>query len=66
MPAQGIISTQGRSDRFLKFSTLLYFSAAHKASVLIRYDWICGVLTMELLQFYYSRQLTRSFLPCQH
>jgi hypothetical protein len=39
----------------MKFSTLLYFSTVYKPSVLIGYDWICIVLGMELLQFYYSR-----------
>jgi hypothetical protein len=38
-----------------KFFTLLYFSTAYKPSVLIGYDWIGTVLSMKLLQFYYSR-----------
>jgi hypothetical protein len=33
---------------------LLYFSTGYKPGVLIGAGWICTVLSMELLQFYYS------------
>jgi hypothetical protein len=39
----------------MKIFYLLYFSTAYKPIVLIRYDRICTVLSMELLQFYYNR-----------
>ncbi len=47
-------STQKGSDRFGKFFTVFYFSTAYKSDKLIRCDPICRVLTIELLQFYYS------------
>ena len=55
-----ILSTQAISDPFGKFSTLFDFSTGYKANVLIRSDPKCFVLSMELLQFYYSR---REHLP---
>src|SRR5215467_4470406 len=51
-----ILSTRAGSDPFGKFSTLFYFSTSYKTSVLMRSDPICSVLSMELLQFYYSRR----------
>ena len=51
---QRILSRQAGSEPFGKFSTLLDFSTAYKSSNLNRYDLICTVLSMELLQFYYS------------
>jgi len=56
-----ILSTQAGSDPFGKFSTLFPFSTGYKASELIRYDPKCSVLSMELLQFYYSGKVTH---PC--
>ena len=53
-----ILSTQAGSDPFGKFSTLFPFSTGYKASELIRYDPKCSVLSMELLQFYYSGKVT--------
>jgi hypothetical protein len=50
-----ILSSQASSDPFGKFSTLFDFSTGYKANVLIRSDSTCSVLSMELLQFYYSR-----------
>jgi len=47
-------STQKGSDPFGKFSTLLNFSTACKSPRLNRYGPICTVVTVELLQFYYS------------
>ena len=52
--ARRILSSHVGSDPFRKFSTLLYFSTAYKSTQLNRCDLICTVLTMELLQFYYS------------
>lgn len=49
------MSTQAGSDPFRRFSALLDFSTGYKENVLIGYDQECLVLTMELLQFYYSR-----------
>jgi hypothetical protein len=49
-----ILSTQKGSDPFGKFSTLLYFSTAYKSDESSRHGLICTVLTIELLQFYYS------------
>ncbi len=47
-------SSQKGSAPFEKFSTLLHFSTAYKPAALIRYGPIRHVLTIELLQFYYS------------
>lgn len=47
-------STQKGSAPFGKFSTLLDFSTAYKSAKLNHYGSICTVLTLELLQFYYS------------
>src|SRR5438067_11498938 len=47
-------SSQADSDAFGKFSTLLYFSTAYKEHILIGHDSKCSVLSMKLLQFYYS------------
>ena len=57
-----ILSTQAGSDRFGKFSTLFDFSTGYKATVLIRSDPKCSVLSMELLQFYYSPSRLRAAL----
>jgi len=43
------------SDALGNFLTLLLFAARYKRHVLIRCSGICLVLSMELLQFYYSR-----------
>jgi hypothetical protein len=42
------------SEPFRKFSTLLYFSTAYQLQLLLGDDWICTIMTVELLQFYYS------------
>jgi hypothetical protein len=52
--ARRILSTQRGSAPFGKFSTLSHFSTAYKRDELNRSDPICTVLTIELLQFYYS------------
>jgi hypothetical protein len=49
-----ILSTQVGSERFRKFSTLLYFSTAYQLCLLPSDDWIYTVMNMELLQFYYT------------
>jgi hypothetical protein len=48
-------SSQVGSEPFGKFSTLFAFSTGYNASVLIGFDRECSVMSMELLQFYYSR-----------
>jgi len=55
---QRFSSTQAGSDRFGKFSTLFDFSTAYKSRLFHRSDPICGVLAIELLQFYYSQVRT--------
>ena len=52
--ARRILSTQRGSPPFGKFPTLSHFSTAYKLDELNRSDPICTVLTIELLQFYYS------------
>jgi hypothetical protein len=47
-------SSQAGSDPFGKFSTLFDFSTGYNRDVLIRSAPKCSVLSMELLQFYYS------------
>jgi hypothetical protein len=54
LKARGIYNTQKGSAPFRKFSTLLHFSTAYKSARLHRCDAIRPVLTIELLQFYYS------------
>jgi hypothetical protein len=49
-----ILSSAVGSAPLGKSSTLLYFSTAYKHADPYRYDPICLVLNMELLQFYYS------------
>ena len=56
-PVQWFSSSQADSEPFGKFSTLFAFSMGYKASVLIGSDYECSVLSMELLQFYYSRHM---------
>jgi len=56
-----ILSSLVGSDPFGKFSTLFDFSTAYKLIVLIGSDPKCSVLSMELLQFYYSRKETIPF-----
>jgi hypothetical protein len=53
--ARRILSSQVGSEPFRKFSTLLDFPTAYKPQLLHRYDPICLILSIELLQFYYSR-----------
>jgi hypothetical protein len=52
--AQRILSSTVGSERFGKFSTLLDSSTACKHADSHRHDPICRVLSMELLQFYYT------------
>jgi hypothetical protein len=59
-PCRRIVSSQEGSDRLLKFFTLLDFSTAHNFHRLTRHDPICLVLSVELLQFYYSSSSTAS------
>jgi len=54
-PVQWFSSSRAGSEPFGKFSTLFAFSTAYKAHVLICYDPKCSILSIELLQFYYSR-----------
>ena len=51
-----ILTTREGSDPFGKFD----FSTAYKLIVSIGSDWKCFVMSMELLQFYYSR---KSYFP---
>jgi len=53
-PVQRFSSTQEGSEPFVELCTLPYLPIAYQPSVLIVYGWICSVLSMELLQFYYS------------
>jgi hypothetical protein len=55
-----ILSSTVGSEPFGKFSTLLDSSTAYKNPDLSRHDPLCRVLSMELLQFYYSRMV----FPC--
>ncbi len=52
-----ILSSLVGSEPFGKFSTLFDFSTAYKPGILIGYDHECMVLSIELLQFYYSSVL---------
>jgi hypothetical protein len=54
-PVRRFSSTQAGSEPFGKFSTLLDFSTAYKSVKLNHHGLICTVLSMELLQFYYSQ-----------
>jgi hypothetical protein len=56
-PVQWFSSTQAGSDPFRKFSTLFYFSMGYKGADVRRYDPICFVLSIGLLQFYYSARI---------
>jgi len=60
--ARRILSAQKGSAPFGKFSTLLYFSTGYKSVKLPLSDPILTVLTMELLQFYYSD----TWVECAH
>ena len=53
--ARRILSSTVGSEPLGKFSTLPDSSIAYQEWVLTRSDRLCPVLTMELLQFYYSR-----------
>src|ERR1700728_2334773 len=52
---QRILSSTVGSEPLRKFSALLRFSTGYKSATLNHYDPIFTVLTIELLQFYYSR-----------
>jgi hypothetical protein len=52
--ARRILSSTVGSEPLGKFSTLLDSSTAYKHADSHRYDPFCRVLSMELLQFYYS------------
>ena len=49
-----ILSTRAGSDLFRKFSTLFDSSTGYKPIISISSDGKCSVLSIELLQFYYS------------
>src|SRR5690242_3169981 len=51
-----ILSSQAGSEPFGKFSTLSDFSTGSNLIMLIGSNSKCSVLSMELLQFYYSPQ----------
>jgi hypothetical protein len=57
---QRILSSTVGSAPLGKFSTLLYFSTGYRKRKLNRCDPIRRVLSMELLQFYYSRMVARA------
>ena len=54
LTVQRFSNSQEGSEPFRKFSTLPDSSTTYQPDVLIRYDSIGGVLSIELLQFYYS------------
>ena len=57
-----ILSSLVSSDPFGKFSTLFDFSTGYKGADVHRYDPICSVLSIELLQFYYSATTAASIV----
>jgi len=61
--ARRILSSTVGSESLGKFSTLFDSSTACKNSDLSRHDPLCRVLSMELLQFYYSRMMATMFPP---
>ena len=50
-----ILSSLVGSEPLGKFSTLFDFSTVYQKDWFYRHDPICRVLSMEILQFYYSR-----------
>ena len=62
-PSLGDTARAG-SEPFEKFSTLFHFSMGYKANVFIGSDPNCSVLTVELLQFYYSWGTARTLIEC--
>jgi len=58
LQAQRFSSTHVGFERFIEFSTLFYFLTAYELRVSPGDDWICTVMNMELLQFYYSAPST--------